>query len=267
MDNFLFLTGVGRSGTTVLRTSLGLHPDIYYNGKENNIVQDVLEVAYRNCSQPSRKFSMVVQQEEYNRIFCQAIQSLLWPVPQVNPKLCKMAAINVEEDQLNYLSEVFPSSKILCLVRNGIEVVSSRVRYESFAGQSFEKHCAVWNRSQGVVSWGERNPKAFRLIRHEWFYQPKIFQQELSSLYQWIGIADSPLPLESITNTLTHPTAGDEVIGPDVFPQLSESEKTKYFLSKRKRWSDWSSSQREYFETHCGELMQTLGYAIPWRDQ
>lgn len=129
---YMFLCAVGRSGTTILRTSLGCHPDIYYNQRENNIVQDLLAVALNNCTQDSRKCSMVVEQSVHDRIFRDAICQLIWPDPALATKPVHMAAINPTGDQLDYLCHVFPTAKITCLVRNGIEVVSSRLRYRSF---------------------------------------------------------------------------------------------------------------------------------------
>ncbi len=264
MDKFLFLTGVGRSGTTVLRTGLGQHPDIYYNGKENNIVQDLLKVAYHNCTLTSRKFAMVVSQKEYDHIFRDALKALLWPDAVLKTRPCKMAAINFEGNQLDYLGAVFPGCKVLCLVRNGIEVISSRMRHPSFASQSFETHCEVWNRSLGVIRWGASQPDRFRLVRHEWFYQTDLFQPELKALYQWAGISYSELPFNHIAGTLRHPTPSGQTIASDAFIHSSDTEKTHYFLSKRQRWSDWNPQQRQQFETICGEQMQTLDYVIPW---
>ena len=41
----IVISGVGRSGTTALRESLGLHPDVHSTGRENNIIYDVADTA------------------------------------------------------------------------------------------------------------------------------------------------------------------------------------------------------------------------------
>ncbi len=286
MSKFLFLTGVGRSGTTVFRTSMGLHRGITYNGKENNIVQDILDVAERNCTQPSRKLAMAVNQNRYDGIFRNTIQSLVWPdsatIPALNgisntaaltnnshagsaPWPTLMAAINIKGSQLGYLLQVFPDAKVVCLVRNGVEVISSRMRYESFAGNSFESHCRVWNRSHDVVRWGEKNTDNFRLFRHEWFYQPERLKEKLDSLYRWLEIDPDDAPLKSITGELRHPTGSDPTMDENNFATSSVQQKQEYFQAKSARWTDWSPSQRATFTDQCQAFMQLMGYAIPWQ--
>ena len=264
MSRFLFLTGIGRSGTTVLRTSLGQHPQIYYNGKENNIVQDLVEVAQRNCTRHSRKVAMVVDQARYEEIFRETIQSLLWPDAARRALPTLMAAINIEGAHLDHLLQIFPDAKVVALVRNGIEVVASRLRYESFASHPFKSHCRVWNRSYGVTQWGTNNPDSYRLLRHEWFYQPAVLKQKLNELYQWLNLEPSDIPFESIAGSLRHPTGDDQSIDGNNFASSSEQKKRQYFLSKRNRWNDWSEQQHELFASECGEFMKLMNYPIPW---
>ena len=76
--DYLFLIGVGRSGTNAVRHSLGLQPSIYYNGHENNVVPDLLETALINCTQPDREVGMTIPQADYDRIFERVVNDLLW---------------------------------------------------------------------------------------------------------------------------------------------------------------------------------------------
>ncbi len=276
----LFLCAVGRSGTTVFRTSLGRHPDIYYNDRENNIVMDLQAVAQTNCTVGSRKYAMVVDQARYNSIFRTAITDLIWPDAGLRNRPVQIAAINPIGDQLDYLCEVFPLARIVCLVRNGIEVVSSRMRYESFAGNEFESHCDVWNRSRSVIDWGATNEERFRLFRHEWLYSEPQIRAQLDELYSWLGIMQSDLPADNILSRLHHPTgglsdsssSGNNTADPEPasakidLPCLGDTERTAYFKSKSLRWMDWTPAQRATFESSCGSFMCELGYSIPWRD-
>ncbi len=259
----LFLCAVGRSGTTIFRTSLGLHPDIYYNNRENNVVQDILEVAEKNCKQQSRQYSMVVEQKEYDAVFRSAITQLIWPDRALAARPIRFAAINPAGDQMDYLCQVFPDAKIVCLVRNGIEVVSSRIRYRSFADHEFENHCQVWKRSQPIAQWGEQNPDRFRLFRHEWFYDEFTIRAKLSALSSWMGIRLADEPADNILNCLRHPTQEKETNSPD-FEQLSAEEKANYFQEKSERWKSWTEEQRSMFQELCGGFMSELEYEIPW---
>ena len=114
--NYLFQAAVGRSGSTIMRRSIGMHPDVYYNGKENNLIQDVAEVANRNCNQPSRVVAMEVDQKAYDAAFRQLICSLIWPDAALAQRPVHFAAINPTESNLDYLGQLFPNSKVVCLV-------------------------------------------------------------------------------------------------------------------------------------------------------
>lgn len=248
----------------MFRTGMGQHPDIYYNGKENNVVHEIVKLAYRNCTMKSRKFSMVVEQKRYDAIFRHTIESLIWPDPQLKGRPLLMAAINPEGGQLDYLQNLFPESKILGLVRNGIEVVSSRMNFDAFADSPFENHCQVWNRSLGVVNWGAENPGLFRLFRQEWFYQREVLKEQLDSAFEWLDVQHSELVLNHINQTLRHPTDTAAELDRQNFAEVTVEKKKEYFLSKRDRWRSWSETQRSMFADICGPGMEQLGYEIPW---
>ena len=264
MTKHLFLCAVGRSGTTVFRTGLGQHPDVYYNGKENNVVQEILNVAHRNCTMKSRKVSMVVDQERYDAIFRQTIESLIWPDQNLQGRPLRLAAINPGGGDLDYLQSLFPSSKLIGLVRNGIEVVSSRMAFDSFADSPFESHCEVWNRSIAVAKWGAENPDLFHLFRQEWFYQPDVLKDQLDRAFGWLDVRPSELVFNHINQTLRHPTDSVAEIDAQKFAEATDDQKKKYFLSKRDRWKSWSETQRRTFADICGAGMEQLGYVIPW---
>ena len=263
---FLFLCGVGRSGTTALRKSLGSHPQIYYNGFENNVVQDVVAVALRNCTMHSRKKSMVISQDQFDLAFRELIEKLTWPQQKFRRLPVRMAAINPAPVQLDYMRDVFPQSRYIGLVRNGIEVVSSRMEYRSFSQDEFKTHCNVWNRSADMSIWGRRNADVFRQVRHEWMYRPRKLRMWMNELFAWLSIENSDAPANQILGTLQHPTSATISIHQGEFGSTKTKQKQKYFRSKRQRWKAWSEEQRQMFVRLCGENMIALGYDIPWEN-
>ena len=262
---FLFLCAVGRSGTTVLRRSLGLHEEIYYNGFENNSVQDLIRVALKNCTMPTRKKAMAVDQAEYDRLFRDLIRKLIWPANDNAHRPVYMAAINPDACQLPYLSQIFPGCKFVSLIRNGIEVVSSRSAYDSFASQRFETHCEVWNRSADVHQWAQQHPENCLLLRHEWFYQPQRLSQWMQELSDRLSIPYCSRPEEHMLGTLQHPTNTGVTIDRNRFAATTINDKQSYFHSKRDRWRSWTPQQRSLFDERCGDLMVQHGYELPWR--
>lgn len=263
---YLFLCGVGRSGTTALRKSIGAHPQIYYNGVENNVVQDVVSVALRNCTMPSRKKSMVINQSQYDSSFRELIEKLIWPEQKFRVLPVRMAAINPGPVPLDYMRDVFPNSRYIGLIRNGIEVVSSRMEYRSFSRDEFVTHCEVWNRSAEMCDWGKKNADVFREVRHEWMYHPEKLRDWMNELFSWLSIDSSEVPASKVLETLQHPTSAAISIHRGEFESADVEQKQKYFQSKRQRWRKWTPAQRELFEDLCGENMTAFGYDIPWQN-
>ena len=262
--NYLFQAAVGRSGSTIMRRSIGMHPDVYYNGKENNLIQDVAEVANRNCNQPSRVVAMEVDQKAYDAAFRQLICSLIWPDAALAQRPVHFAAINPTESNLDYLGQLFPNSKVVCLVRNGIEVVCSRLKFDSFSHLGFRSHCETWVRSAAMLDWGLRNQEQFFLFRHEWCYDPELVARKINQMLQWTGLPASSAVVDNIRNVNDcMPTTQ----APKEFTAMDDLEKRDYFRAKGERWRQWSEEERRDFVEICGGLMQRLGYAIPFDAQ
>jgi len=264
----LFLSGVGRSGTTALRRSLGEHSQLIYNGMENNIIQDLLEVASVNCTQPSRKSQMVLARDEYLHSFAELIRQLHWPVDELSRfpgPVWLTAAINLPVKLSGFLFEVFPSARMICLVRHGIAVVSSRMRYPSFSGDPFEQHCRVWLRSAETALWAGERRDFCRVFRQEWMADSDVLDSELKAIFLWLGISDEAVVREHLLKQRFHATV-DSADGqaPLVYEQLDAVGRESFETQRRDRWRTWTDENRQVFERLCGDAMRRLGYAIPW---
>lgn len=256
---YLFQAAVGRSGSTILRRSIGLHPDVYYNGAENNLVQDIAGVGHLNCHRKSRVDSMRVDQQTYDASFRRLICDLIWPDDELRTRQVHFAAINPGSDQLDFLCQIFPNAKFVCLVRNGLEVVCSRMKHHSFAGNEFESQCQTWNRCAEMIDWGKRNSDRFFLFRHEWTYDSQLVGTKLDELFEWAGVPRCPAVVANIRDVIDcMPTT--QV--PKEFSQMDDAEKQKYFREKADRCQDWSDHQRQQFTEICKPLMDRLGYVI-----
>ncbi len=256
----LFLCGVGRSGTTILRRSLGLHQEIYYEGKENNLIQDVLTVARDNCTLASRKFAMTVDQATYDAAFRRLVQDLVWPDPQGREKPVWMAAINPTEDLMDYLCQVFPETRILAIVRNGIEVVASRMQHRAFGKLDFESHCRTWTRTRGIIQWGQRHPEQFQLLRHEWFYDENRLEPAIRELLRWLGLPFEKQVVLNFSQSMPHPSRKPSAKKAEI---MSSAQRREYFESQSKAWQAWTEAQQQTFRSICEPFMRELGYSIP----
>lgn len=266
--DYLFLIGVGRSGTTVLRKSLGLHPGIYYTGTENQIVTDVLGAAFSNCTLPERARAMLVPQSVYDRIFERALNELLWQDAEKISHRIRTASFAMPPELPAYLLQVFPNARILHLVRNGIQVIASRQLHPGFQHMSFEEHCTRWARAFQLYEWGQTQGLQYRLFRHEWLHDAKTLRGELERVFAWLEIAWDDAPLQNMLSQRYHPTRhpNERVDSGHDYAQMTPAERNTLEETRSRRWQFWSEAERRTFESVCEQAMLGFGYPIPWRE-
>jgi hypothetical protein len=252
----LIVSGVGRSGTTALRNAIAVCAHVDAANRESNFIRDLLEVALRNCTLPVRKASMAVTQQEYDLVFRRAILWLAWPQPRREPALPSALCTytNLDPETASHLVQVFPGAKVAYIVRDGIEVVASRMGFESFAVDSFETNCQRWCTAGAMAEWIRSHADAGRLVRHEILRDPDRRENELAAVLDLVGLAHDPACGELLRGAAYHPTR-----------HAGESEAAAGDLAaRRERWRAWSTDEREVFERSCRATMESLGYAIPW---
>ncbi len=214
----------------------------------------MLEAGLRNCTLKNRKNQMRVGNSEYDREFRELLLNLLWPEPNIaDPPRRLLAFSSLSLHTAQYFGAVFPGARILYIVRNGIEVVSSRVMWVPFGNRRFEDHCEVWAKSEEIVRWGE-NRDDFRLVRHENLRNPDTARALLDDAWNWIGLPGAEQCAESLLGTWHHPTS---------FPGEAE-EDGKDPERRQDRWRLWTDEQRQDFAQRCGASMRYYGYDIPW---
>lgn len=249
----LLLSGVGRSGTAAVREALGRHPQIDSTGRENNILYDVLDAAARNCTASSRRFAMRVDDATYDACFRRLVLDLLWPAPRAAPPRRLLAFTALTPDRADYARRVFKDARIIFLVRNGIEVVSSRLRHPSFADHPFAWHCDCWSESAQLARWGESH-RDFLLIRHESLLRPGSLARTLQQVWSLAGLAPEPACADHLLGVCHHPT-GDAA---------GTASPAQLLRNRRDRWRDWTGGRRRIFTERCGDAMRYFGYPIPW---
>lgn len=179
--------------------------------------------------------------------------NLLWPkVVRQSPKFL-MAHSNLDPDTAEYLCKLFPGTKIIYLVRNGIEVVSSRIVFNGFKDKSFESQCEVWAKSRVMANWGSKKDEFF-LVRHEELLNANWVELVFQKIWEWLGLLPDDHCVKSFCESKYHSTR---------FPL--EGEEAAHDLHKRKeRWRLWTDLQREIFVKYCQSTMEYFQYEIPW---
>ena len=253
----LLVSGVGRSGTTALRHCFTAHPNVHSTGTENNIIYDVLDTARHNCTFPSRKGTMHVAQPAYDRQFRMLLLNLLWPEPRRGRGRPKMlgASTDLTPDRADYFEQAFPGGRVAYIVRNGIAVVSSRMKHPNFCEVPFQKHCEIWTNAGAMAKWCEVRTGS-GVVRQEQLIDPEQIDSALKALFAAVGLSFHRDCLAAVSDNVYHPT-GDE--------QDDDSAESD-LRGRSERWQEWTDDQRSLFVDTCGDTMDALGYEIPWRD-
>ena len=255
---FLLVSGVGRSGTTVTTRALQQHPQILSNGVESNVMFDVIEAARVGCTLPSRMQQMVRDQESYDAIFRRMLFTLLFDLEEEDRE--SFAAVStysaMTKETAEYAFRLFPRMILVYLLRNGIEVVSSRMQHRSFRHHSFDDHCVIWKRSVEMSRWGV-NQSQFVLLRQENLLTPQSLKTELDSLFNRCGLEISQETEDYFLNRNV-----SRIKFTTRFPGESEAQR-KQLESRSQRWYLWTDQQRTVFREICGESMRDAGYEIP----
>lgn len=316
------LTGVGRSGTNILRRALSLHPQLHSTGHENNIIRDVLDVARMNLVMQSRAFALRVTEPAYLGLFRNLLLDLLWPragvAPAPRPRVNRHAAAYAEPaeptaaglpfaftslniESARFLLRVFPQAHILLIVRNGIEVVASRMRHRSFADRPFAEHCERWTEAAELALAALSDDPLLRpamiVIRHEHLITAETAEAAMARVWEALSIPrheacmrtllDGPLvntPAEStepaplvqpssvlttqVVNASGGPAGAASPTNPGPNGSAGDSrpgaDHGSILSTRIDRWREWTPEQQEIFAAHCGSAMERLGYRVPF---
>jgi hypothetical protein len=246
--------------------SLGLHPELYSDQRENMVVGDILHQALLNRTLPDRVASMSVSEEAFDRAFERLFNELIWSRHPECPSRIRMGAFHIMPMTRDYFFQLFPNSKLVYLVRSGIEVISSRKLHNLLKHKSFDEHCSAWLRSYKMYKWGIEHPNEFFLIRHEWLIDREKMQTVFQQLYEWLEIRWDDAPLVNLLTKRYGTTQHSQEVSAQAraYAQLSLSERQSFERTRSERWRFWTREERAMFEERCSEAMKTMGYPIPW---
>ena len=250
----ILASGVGRSGTTVLRHCLAAHPSVASYNQECNYIFELMRAVNLHMERSPKPAP--AGKAEFLQLHRQALLQLYWSQadwkdPQ---KYSTLSTYSMLDPRAAIgLQDVFPRLAICYIVRNGIEVVSSYVSFQAFQHMSFEQACRLWALRHDMFQYQSAQKHVF-LFRHQWMLeQPDRFKQELSDAFGSIGMTFDDNCLTPLTKQF-HPTRFD---GEDHDAASDPARRID-------RWKLWTDQQRSTFVTICGEAMGAHGYEIPW---
>ncbi len=247
----ILVSGQARSGTTILTHALGSHPSVHSNQRESNYIRDVADLIQANLSNPSRVNQMTESGRYFVDTFRTALYHVLFPPGQLNKEM-KPAFVStfssLSAQSADRLFELFPKLFISNIVRNGIEVVASRIKHSKIGRFSFKEHCFAWADAMAMAKWGEANP-GFVIFRHEDLIDQESTKDAFARFFDLAGLIDSEKPAEFVHENRVSTNSGDD----------------HRLNGRNERWREWSKTELDQFELVCGDAMDYFGYEIPWK--
>lgn len=252
----ILVSGFGRSGTTILRKCIAAHHQIDCADRESNLIYDLMKVGRETREDKDRVKNLVVTQKEYWMLFRHMILHLNWPLNQIkrdSPPRAIATYSAMSPVSAIGLAKTFPKHRILWIVRNGIEVVSSRMNFDAFKRADFREICRAWQISMQMLDYGKKWGN-FSVFRHEWLQDENLTNDHFRSLFHELELSFDEACAKVAQSTQVHPT---KILG--------ETKPDRRDLTMRaNRWKYWTDEQRRIFVEECSKAMQELGYGIPW---
>jgi len=257
----ILVSGQARSGTTILTKAIAAHPQVLSNGKENNWLRDLAIFIQDTFADDSRVQQLAVSKDSFLARFRGAAYRNLFPeIAQPLDESIKALSTfsSLREDMFDMLPMMLPNAVLVNIVRNGVQVVDSRMRHKHIGkGRSFREHCVAWAHSLDVVQWAE-NADAMKdrlfVVRHEQLLSPESCQKVFSDMQTWLKLDPSSACFDFVQGNFVSQNKDT------VSPQTTEGSQTRKLA-----WQNWDARQRAEFEEVCSTAMKHFGFPIPWQ--
>lgn len=251
----VLVSGQARSGTTILTKAIGAHPQVFSNLRESNYLADVIRLVQTNLAKRNVVAQLTQTPAHFQAQFRTALLNVLFPDPMISdvPR-CVSTFSSLQIDIADTLEIFFDGLLIANIVRNGVEVVASRMKHVQIGKFTFEDHCVAWSHAIDMAKWGEGRD-CFLLIRHEDLLDDNLVATVFDKLQQRLGIEHSQ-------------TCCEFVLSNQINSQFESSDavnRRKELSQRNLRWTSWTETQRKTFEEICSASMSYFGYPIPWQ--
>lgn len=270
----IFVVGLGRSGTSILLASLGQHKQIICARREVPIFPYIGQIAYQLASGPQAEHFQYCCRIS-NNIVHKHLRRLLFEIcwgPNYGLLKFMESWINSPKKTWNYkywiartfpdlrdaigIRKIYPLSKFVHIYRNGVDVVSSRRKYDAFKKDPFEKHCILWADSVEKYKYLRNEKYSIAISQEQLLTQRK---STFEAIINFLGLDQDESPSNFAKNTvlIPHDIARSE-------ERVNGTNAVDYFNKRLPSHYDWSKSEKDIFKKICGEGMEELGYHIPF---
>ncbi|VDO75774.1 unnamed protein product [Haemonchus placei] len=152
---FIFIGGVPRSGTTLMRAMLDAHPDVRC-GEETRVIPRILGLRAQ-WKRSEKEWNRLQQAGVTNEVLNRAISSFVIQVIAGHgapaPRLCNKDPFTMKS--ASFLAELFPNAKFIFMIRDGRatvhSIISRKVTITGFDLSSYRQSLTKWNAAISVM--------------------------------------------------------------------------------------------------------------------
>lgn len=145
----IFIGGVPRSGTTLMRAMLDAHPEVRC-GQETRVIPRILQLRshwLRSEKESVRLEEAGISKDVMNSAIAQFCLEIIARHGEPAPRLCNKDPLTLKMG--SYVIELFPNAKFLFMVRDGRatvhSIISRKVTITGFDLSSYRQCMAKWN--------------------------------------------------------------------------------------------------------------------------
>ncbi|KAK6058626.1 hypothetical protein COOONC_03803 [Cooperia oncophora] len=146
---FIFIGGVPRSGTTLLRAMLGAHPDVHC-GEETKVIPELLN-GVSDMKANEKEWTRLQYAGVTDEVISKAVASFIIEVISSHdvpaPRLCDKDPFIMSAATL--LTRIFPNARLLFVIRDGRatvhSMISRKVKIRSFNITDYRECLKKWN--------------------------------------------------------------------------------------------------------------------------
>ena len=261
----VFVSGIGRSGTSAVIKAMAQHKDVVtperigeapFVGHFVNFLHE-----YEDKS-PAREYHFLNYQldEEERAAQFSKLLAMLQYGKDISGEEYEgkhwIAKVSLAEDAFEKSQSIMGGVKCIYVMRNGVEVVNSAKSFHGFADLSFEQLCTRWVTNIEQCTYVHSHAQCAVIRHHELVAEPKkVFNQ----VFEQLGFQADDAPAEFIATNLFNSSFDKKATG--------ASSTEGVFNSRLNCWSEWSDEEKSTFKRICDQKMIEYGFERPYESE